>query len=213
MVRLPVGDWTLRPYGPYIGCMDGAADRVQWMLDTCAKYNIQVLVDVHAMKDSQNGFDNGGQAMKVEWKNETHFSHWPNREANWMGNWNMETSKYDALNFDNLNHALEVAEGILGRWGSHSAFGAFEPINEPWENTDLDVLKDFYRKVRKMVQRYAPQAHFVFHDSFHFEADTWNDLFADDDVDKVAIDHHKYQAWNGASNDTSVYCDDYETEA
>jgi hypothetical protein len=53
----------------------------------------------------------------------------------------------------------------------------------------------------------------VFHDSFHFEADTWNDLFADDDVDKVAIDHHKYQAWNGASNDTSVYCDDYETEA
>lgn len=64
-----------------------------------------------------------------------------------------------------------------------------------------------------MVQRYAPQAHFVFHDSFHYEPDTWNDLFADDDVDKVAIDHHKYQAWNAAANDTDTYCADYESEA
>ena len=78
MVRLPVGDWTLQPYGPYVGCMDGSADRVQWMLDTCAKYNIRVLVDVHAMKGSQNGFDNSGQARKVEWIDEDHFSHWPN---------------------------------------------------------------------------------------------------------------------------------------
>ena len=23
-VRLPIGDWTVTPYGPYIGCMDGA---------------------------------------------------------------------------------------------------------------------------------------------------------------------------------------------
>ena len=35
MVRLPIGDWTLDPYGPYVGCMDGAADKIQWMLDTC----------------------------------------------------------------------------------------------------------------------------------------------------------------------------------
>lgn len=23
-VRLPIGDWTMNPYGPYKGCMDGA---------------------------------------------------------------------------------------------------------------------------------------------------------------------------------------------
>lgn len=60
MVRVPIGDWTLDPYGPFIGCMDGADDKVQWMLDTCAKYNISVLIDVHAAKGSQNGFDNSG---------------------------------------------------------------------------------------------------------------------------------------------------------
>ena len=52
IVRLPIGDWTLNPYGPYIGCMDGADERVQWMLDICAKHNIKVLIDVHTMKDS-----------------------------------------------------------------------------------------------------------------------------------------------------------------
>jgi aryl-phospho-beta-D-glucosidase BglC (GH1 family) len=40
MVRLPVGDWTLDPYDVYVGCMDGAADMVMWMMNTCAKYNI-----------------------------------------------------------------------------------------------------------------------------------------------------------------------------
>lgn len=35
VVRLPIGDWTLNPYGPYIGCMDGATEKIQWLLDTC----------------------------------------------------------------------------------------------------------------------------------------------------------------------------------
>lgn len=60
IVRLPLGDWTLKPYGPYVGCMDGSEDKVQWFLDTCAKYDIKVLLDVHCLKDSQNGFDNSG---------------------------------------------------------------------------------------------------------------------------------------------------------
>lgn len=46
-----------------------------------------------------------------------------------------------------------------------------------------------------MVQKYAPQAYFVFHDAFYFDPEVWNDLFADDDHDKVAMDHHYYQAW------------------
>lgn len=28
MVRLPIGDWTLNQYGPYIGCMDGSEDMI-----------------------------------------------------------------------------------------------------------------------------------------------------------------------------------------
>ena len=47
IIRVPIGDWTLDPYGPYIGCMDGAADKV---LNMCTKYNFKVLIDVHTAK-------------------------------------------------------------------------------------------------------------------------------------------------------------------
>jgi hypothetical protein len=86
---------------------------------------------------------------------------------------------------------------MLIRWGNHSAFAAFEPVNEPWWNTPMPVLKDFYRDARKLVQRYAPQAYFVFHDAFKYEPDMWNDLFRDDDIEKVVMDHHYYWAFQG----------------
>ena len=168
MVRLPIGDWTLNQYGPYVGCMDGAEEKIQWMFDTCAKHNISVLLDVHAMKDSQNGFDNSGRTSKLEWKNDTFFSHWPNAAANWMGEWNLETNKYDHINYDNINWSVKNSEALLARWGNHSAFAAFEPVNEPWWNSDFEVIKDFYRTTRKLTQRYAPQAWFVFHDGFNY---------------------------------------------
>jgi len=33
IIRLPIGDWTLNPYGPYKGCMDGAAEKIDWFYD------------------------------------------------------------------------------------------------------------------------------------------------------------------------------------
>jgi glucan 1,3-beta-glucosidase len=210
MVRLPIGDWTLNPYGPYVGCMDGAEDKIQWMFDICAKYGIQILLDVHAVKDSQNGFDNSGKTNKLTWnENGKNFTHWPNNQADWLGPWGNNGMSH--INYSNIQWSLEVCEKLLQRWGSHSAFGAFEPVNEPWWNTDMDLLKEFYRAVRKLTQRYAPQAYFVFHDSFRYDANQWNDLFRDNDIDKVAIDHHYYQAFNRPAFTTvDDACKDYE---
>ena len=75
-------------------------------------------------------------------------------------------------------------EAILKRFGSHSAIIGFEPVNEPWANSPLEVLYDFYRAVRKLVQNLAPQAYFVFHEAFmisHQRIDAWKDLFAEND--------------------------------
>ena len=73
MVRLPIGDWTLQPYGPYVGCMDGAVDYIDAFFDIAASYNISVWVDVHTARGSQNGFDNGGRAWKVTWTDDNHY--------------------------------------------------------------------------------------------------------------------------------------------
>lgn len=66
----------------------------------------------------------------------------------------------------------------------------------------MEVLKGFYRQTRKILQEMVPTAYFVFHDAFAYNAGLWNDLFDDDDMDLVAIDHHQYQAWNHNMNTT-----------
>jgi len=62
-----------------------------------------------------------------------------------------------------------------------------------------------------MVQFYAPQAYFVFHDSFHPDAPEWLVLF--EDYTKVAMDHHGYMAFSDYSgNDTQAICDHYDRD-
>ena len=83
IVRLPLGDWTLNQYGPYVGCMDGADEKIDWFLKTAHEYGIKVLLDFHALKGSQNGYDNSGRASDLEWPDENHYKHWSVRNAHW----------------------------------------------------------------------------------------------------------------------------------
>ncbi len=53
--------------------MDGAADKVSWFLDLREANGIKVWLDVHAIRGSQNGFDNSGVANKTIWSDENNF--------------------------------------------------------------------------------------------------------------------------------------------
>ncbi len=66
-LRLPVGDWMYKPYGPYVGCTDGALDYVDYLLDWALANGLSVLIDIHGVKGSQNGFDNSGQSQGFQW--------------------------------------------------------------------------------------------------------------------------------------------------
>jgi len=121
-----------------------------------------------------------------------------------MGSWS-----YKSINQDNIDWAKDTIKGLLDTWGDHEALYAIEPVNEPWWASDLDTLKDFYRDVRTMMKDAQPRLKFVFHDSFHWDGDTWNDLFADDDHENVVLDTHQYFAWWAGREDIGLYCDDY----
>ena len=86
--------------------MDGAAERIDWFYDMCAKYNLKVMLDVHALKDSQNGYDNSGKASDIVWLNSTHFRHWKYLAARWFGDWNFETKSYNHINFGSVKWGL-----------------------------------------------------------------------------------------------------------
>lgn len=75
-------------------------DYIDKFFDWCETYGIKVLLDIHAMKDSQNGFDNSGQALSLEWTDENNFKHWSIEAANWLGTW--EGWYYSDTNWDNV---------------------------------------------------------------------------------------------------------------
>jgi len=111
------------------------------------------------------------------------------------------------VDYFHLQFSLNQVEAILWKFGAHSAVFGFEPVNEPL-NQNGDLLFEFYRQSRKLVQKYSPQSWFVFHDAFDWRnVNRWNSLFPDDDMDKVAMDHHGYMAWYSPDvNTTEAVC-------
>lgn len=200
-LRIPVGDWMFKPYPPYIKCTEGSIEELDRVLDLCYKYNIDVLIDIHGHRGSQNGFDNSGQSHVVRWTSlasslpigTTTFEHWPIRTAEWVGTFDHVAKNYSSINYENIQHSLDALLEITLRYRDHPAMLGIEPINEPWELTPLDVLKDFYWKGYKQTKRHAPSWKFVMHDSFRFGTSFWGGFMTG--CPDIALDTHVYQAW------------------
>ena len=148
MLRLPLGDWTVRPYGPYEGCMAGSDRRVDWLLDMADKYDLKVLLDLHGVRDSQNGFDTSGRAARIQWVAPDRYVH--DNIGEWMGTWTGE--EYFPINHDNIQWTIETVDSLVDRWGGHPAVVGVTPLNEPGWESDLTILKDFYRQVRRNMR-------------------------------------------------------------
>ena len=212
-VRLPVGDWMYLPYGPYIGCTDGSLEMVDWLLDMCEKYDISVLIDLHAVKDSQNGFDNSGQTKNIVWTNKRNdnyigsstFEHWTIRNAEWIGQFNSSTSTYDTINQDNIDRILNVIYLIVNKYQHRECILGIEPLNEPWQLTPIDNLKRFYWEGYKIVKKnnFTKNWKYIIHDSFRFDINIWGGFM--DGCPDIGIDSHIYQAWNDPSNSGEFY--------
>jgi len=210
-VRIPVGDWMFKPYGPYAQCTDGSVEELDRVMDLCEKYNLTVLIDVHGQKGSQNGFDNSGQSAKVTWTSiasslpigQTTFEHWPIRTASWVGTFNRTNKTYSEINYDNINHSLDVIRSIVQRYKDHKAVLGIEPVNEPWELTPIDLLKKFYWDGYKITKSIAPDWKYVMHDSFRFVKEQWGGFMSG--CPDIAIDTHIYQAWMNPSSPADYY--------
>jgi hypothetical protein len=129
-----------------VGCTDGWEYYVDRLLDLAHANGLTVLIDIHAIKDSQNGFDNSGQSMGFKWTTAlnqeyrgdlTTFEHWPARTARWMGEFDQKTASYPSINQENIQHALDVIQIITDLYSGHPAVLGLEPVNEPWQVRSL----------------------------------------------------------------------------
>ncbi|CAN0360664.1 unnamed protein product [Ascophyllum nodosum] len=201
-IRLPVGDWMYQPYGPYVGCTDGALEEVDRLFELCRRYGMHVLLDIHALAGSQNGFDNSGHAMDIEWTTYSGnlvagtatFVHWPYRSARWMGDFDRTTGTYHKKDEDAIAHTLLVIQTMVDMYANNSVVMGLQPVNEPWQFTPIEWLKDFYWDGYHIVREQAPHWLFLMHDSFNFNVDVWGDFMKN--CPTIGLDTHIYQAWN-----------------
>ena len=181
-VRLPVTYGVFGDRPPLVG----AIEYVDKAMDWAEKYGLKVLIDLHTVPHSQNGYDNGGITGVCKWR------------------------KYP----DEVEFALTVLERLAQRYGQREGLYGIEVLNEPisWivyitapstgkaadkeeargsGYVPLPFLRDFYTKASQRLRKYLPEEKtIVFHDGFRCTA--WNKFFREAHFKNVALDTHIY---------------------
>ncbi|POM73320.1 Glucan 1,3-beta-glucosidase, partial [Phytophthora palmivora] len=128
-VRVPIGYWIVGfdDYDP--------SGKAEWKVytngtlkyldllvkDWAKKYNVAVLLSVHAAKGSQNGADNSSPSVYG--------------------------SEFWAEFAENVNNTISMVSYLADRYKNEDAFLGFGLLNEPNGDTTTDVLYDYYEHV------------------------------------------------------------------
>ena len=183
-VRIPVPYFIFGDRKPFIGCIEELDKAFNW----AEKYGLTILIDLHSVPLSQNGFDNGGISGVCKW----------------------------AQNPDEVEFTLGVLERLAKRYGNRKGLFGIQPLNEPvtenmWETMDvqnrytpadpelakgsapitMDFLRQFYLEAYDRISEYMPKDKFVvIHDGF--ELMVWKDFMQEEKYSNVILDTHQY---------------------
>lgn len=184
VVRIPVPYFIFGDCQPYLGCVEELDKAFEW----AKAYGLEILIDLHTVPLSQNGFDNGGLSGVCRWAQEP----------------------------KEVEFALSVLTRLSERYKNHPALWGVELINEPitqsmWEimkpleryearepemavgsqPVTLDFLYDFYVRAYKLLRPILPKEKvIVFHDGF--ELHQWKRFFKENKFENVMLDTHQY---------------------
>ena len=180
--RLPVPYFAFGDRPPFVGCIEWIDKAMDWG----EKHGIRLLLDLHTVPYSQNGYDNGGITGVCKWKD------YP----------------------DEVEFALTVLERLAERYGKRDGLLGIEVLNEPisWivyrtapstgkavdkeeakgsGYVPLPFLRDFYTKAYARIRKHmGTEKTVVFHDGFR--CTSWNKFFWEAKFINVALDTHPY---------------------
>ncbi len=134
IIRVPVGYWLFESIDnlvPHVKYLD-------WVMDMAAKYDIEVLIDLHGLKGSQNGRDHSGKSGKSEW-------------------FDYEEYRYESV---------EVLAKIAARYADHPKFWGLQVINEPFPKLFNVKLRSYYKQSADRLQSILKHTRLIFSDSF-----------------------------------------------
>ncbi|SPC67737.1 related to EXG1 - exo-beta-1,3-glucanase [Ustilago sp. UG-2017b] len=179
-VRIPIGYWAFEVSSDEPFFKLNQWDLLKQAALWCGKYNLKVLVDLHAAPGSQNGYDHGGRRGVSEW----------------AGN---------ATDVQRTINILQTMSREFSLAKYQNSVAAFELLNEPV--TDRNVVMDFNRRAYEVVRypngRNAAESPLliVVSDEFASPAysDYWNDKLLPPKYQGVSIDSHIYTIFDDKS--------------
>jgi glucan 1,3-beta-glucosidase len=134
-VRIPVGYWLFDgdgPYAPVITHLDRAVKLAK-------KYDLKVLIDLHAAPGSQNGHNHSGKSGVAQWYKDSAYQ----------------------------EQTIIVLEELAKRYYDEPHIWGIELLNEPKLGLFQFTLRSFYRRAyERLVKVVRPGTRIVFSDAF-----------------------------------------------
>ena len=134
-IRIPVGYWLFAGDEPFTATIP----YLDWAMKMAKKYKLQVIIDLHALPGSQNGFDHSGKVGKADW-----FHRHEYREK-----------------------SLEALEQIATRYAEHPNLWGLQVINEPRVGVFHFKLRAYYlRAYKRLSNILLPHTRIIYSDAF-----------------------------------------------
>jgi glucan 1,3-beta-glucosidase len=111
-VRIPVGYWIFGDYPPFPASIDFLDSAFKW----AEKYHIKVLIDLHAVPGSQNGYDHSGIIGQINWHKNSNY----------------------------IFQTLSVLESLSDRYKDKTNLWGISLVNEPHRDIPLSLIEEFY---------------------------------------------------------------------
>jgi glucan 1,3-beta-glucosidase len=198
-VRIPVPFFVFGDEGNHVGCLE----YLDLAFDWAEKYGLKVLIDLHTVPDSQNGFDNGGVCGVCKWHTDP----------------------------AHVESALRVLEQLTVRYRNRTGLWGIQVLNEPispelWDVLDIpkrypprdpdrargsepvptDFLRGFYTEAYRRIRAHSDDVTVVFHDGFRVRE--LADFFSNASFEHFAVDIHLYlmeYLWRTGKDDLDDY--------
>lgn len=182
LLRIPVPYFIFGDRPPFNGCVEYLDKAFDW----AEKYGLQILIDLHTVPGSQNGYDNGGLTGVCKW----------------------------CKNPEEVEFALTVLERLAKRYGQREGLYGIEVLNEPISflvyatapstgkavdkeeakgsgYVPLPFLENFYRNAYRRLRKILPENKtIVFHEGFRLRH--WGKFFHKEHMKNVVLDTHIY---------------------
>jgi glucan 1,3-beta-glucosidase len=161
-VRLPIGYWALDREEPYYECKK----YIDFALAQCEKNGLELVLDIHGLRGSQNGYPHSGLRGKAGWHTDRH-----------------------------AEHSLNFLKKLTLEYKNHKSLMAIELMNEPLSKLPKKKLMDYYKSGYSFIrQNLSDKIGVIISDAFATK--DWKDAMPKNKYKNVYLDMHMYQVFS-----------------